>query len=151
VTANQSFPRSARDLRMVQVACILLALACGWLIHVTKGRSHDATPMHWFFVLAAIYCAVSGFTVQHKLIKRPAPVGKANAATLWSRWGAGNLMRLLMATSVSLWGAVLSAYRGPTWMAFTFFALGLVLLLIWTPGRTPVAEQPKASNRFGCV
>jgi hypothetical protein len=147
VTANQSFPMTARHLRIVQVVCILLALSGAWLIHHGKSTSNDVvTPVHWFIVLAAIYCATAGFTVQRRIIQAPKRLQTTKSSTPLSRWRAGNLIRLSMATSVSLWGTVLSVYRGPTWLAFTFFALGLIQLLIWTPGNTPVMAQPELSK-----
>ena len=41
-------------------------------------------------------------------------------------------MRLYTAMSVGLWTLVLYNMGGPSWLVKTFFAVGLVLLLIWS-------------------
>lgn len=154
MTANQSFPRNARDLRVVQVGCILLAFSGAWLIHMHTGNSRSrgvATPVHWFVVLAAVYCAVTGFTFQRKIAMRPsrpqqAIRGSTRGSTPFSRWRVGHLMRLATATAVSLWGAVLSVYGAPSWLAYTLFGTGFLLLLIWTPGGLPVPSQAEPSR-----
>src|SRR5579862_3050366 len=106
MTANQSFPRNVRGLRVVQVVCVLLALSSAWLIALGRSRGHGAlTPVHGFVALAAIYCAVSGFTFQRKIAMR-----SSRPQETMRRWRVGHLMRLATATGVSLWGAVLSVY-----------------------------------------
>lgn len=147
MTTNQSFPRNARDLRVVQVACILLALSSAWLIGLGRSRGYGAlTPVHWFITLAAIYCAVTGFTFQRKMTKRLSRSQQTTrGSTPFSRWRVGHLMRLATATAVSLWGAVLSVYGAPSWLGYALCGLGLLLLLMWNPGDLPVTSQPEPS------
>jgi hypothetical protein len=150
MTANQSFPKNVRDLRIVQVVCILLALSGALLIHMGKAGNRGAvTPVHWFVALAAVYCAVSGFTFQRKMTQGTSrPQQMMKEPTPFSRWRVGHLMRLATATAVSLWGAVLSVYGALSWLAYALSGLGFLLLLIWTPGRIPIPTQPHIQRKL---
>jgi hypothetical protein len=58
-----------------------------------------------------------------------------------SRWRAGNILGFVCAESVSLFGLVLK-FLGAQWnIAGLFFAVGISLLLIWTP-RLDLPSQP---------
>lgn len=142
MSSTSSFPMNTRQLRIVQIACILLVLSCV-VLTVRKPTNHgEATPVHWLITVAAIYCAVSGFTVQRKLVTGPTRSQIKGRSTPLSRWRAGHLMRLVTAASVSLWGAVLSIYGGPSWLVDFLLALGLLLLVVWSPGTNPIPTQP---------
>jgi hypothetical protein len=39
------------------------------------------------------------------------------------------------------WALCLSELAGPPWLVNSFFAVGLLLLLLWTPGEIP-AQTP---------
>jgi hypothetical protein len=143
MSSTSSFPMNTRQLRIVQIACILLALSCV-VLTVRKPTNHgEATPVHWLITVAAIYCAVSGFTVQRKIVTGPARTQLKRGSTPLSRWRAGHLIRLATAAAVSLWGAVLSIYGGPSWLVYSLLALGLLLLVVWSPGTNPVLTQPE--------
>lgn len=145
---SQSSPMVVRHLRMAQSGCVLLALACVWLIRVGHSKNHGAiTPIHWFILLAAIYCAVAGFTTQRALAKKPSrPSRPKNGSTPFTRWRAGHLIRLATATSVATWAAVLSVSGGPIWIAYWLAAVGVLLLVIWRPGELPVADAARISK-----
>jgi hypothetical protein len=137
-----------RQLHMVQVACILFALLCvvvsGFVRHESPGNN---VPLYWLVVALATYCAISGFTVQ-RFLSRPARSQQSRRrSTPFSRWRAGHLARLFSALSVAPWALVLSNIGGPPWAVDALFVLGLLLLLRWTPGASPVPGQPEPSNR----
>jgi hypothetical protein len=46
-------------------------------------------------------------------------------------------MRLLSACSVGMYGLGLYYFRGPLWAVDALFAVGLILLMTWTPGAYP--------------
>jgi hypothetical protein len=137
--------KSERQLRLVQLACILFLVVCILLLYfgVLGNRRPSATisVMQGFVVLLALWSAVSGFTFQRRLLsvrrRTPQPSTKS---TPFTRWRAGHLFRLWSAMTVGLWGLVLYEIRGPLWIDGALFAVGLILLLIWRPGATPVPE-----------
>jgi len=147
MSSTSSFPMNTRQLRIVQFACILLALSCVVLTVRKPTNRGKATPVHWLITVAAIYCAVSGFTFQRKIVQSAIRHRQLERrSTPFSRWRAGHLMRLATAASVSLWGAVLSIYGGPSWLVYSLLALGLLLLAVWSPGTNPVPTQPEPQD-----
>ena len=90
---------------------------------------------HWMLMVGAAWSAISGFTFQRRIVRRrPSRSGKS---TPFTRWRAGHIIRLWTATSLSLWAVVLSDWGGPHLVVNALFAMGLVLLLFWSPGAVP--------------
>ena len=139
-------PLNVRQLRAVQIFCLLLAVSACWLVaHTGEPKTNaELGPIQWAIVLAAAYCAVSGFTFQRFLNKaRPQSRTGGTSSSPYRRWSIGHLMRLATACSVALWGAVTTILKGPIWMAYAFCGLGIILLLAWSPGNLPT--QPATS------
>ena len=102
------FPMNVRQLRVVQIGCLILAASAFWLAaHTGEPRTNtEFGPLQWAIVLAAVYCAVSGFTFQSFFNKkRPRSRPGGTGSTPYHRWGLGHLMRLATACTVALWGA----------------------------------------------
>ena len=134
------------QLRMVQLACILWAVSAGLLLpHLRRpGSDNRLGLIHWISILAALYSAVSGFTTQRWLANRPMRIQSAKrGSTPATRWTAGHLLRLVTAAAVAGWGDVLSSSGAPLWTAYAVYGLGIVLLLVWSPGTPPPEELPK--------
>jgi hypothetical protein len=127
-------------LRIVQIVCLLLAVSACWLVaHSGKPRNNGKLgPIQWAIILAAMYCAVSGFTIQRTITKGPTRSKAARGdSTQYSRWRAGQFVRLFFPVSVAGWGDVLIISGGPTWMAYVLCGLGILLVLAWSPGTAP--------------
>src|SRR5579859_1714582 len=126
-------------LRAFQLMCILLVLACVGLVHWRHNWADDAiTLRHWIVIAAATWSVISGFTLQRRIVNRPtSSVTSPRRSTPFRRWRAGNLIRLASATSTGVWGVVLSDFGGRPWMVNALFAIGLLLLLVWTPESSP--------------
>lgn len=124
-------------LRLVQIAGILLLLEC---IRFSRSMGHEwngtITAAHWLCILLAASAGISGFTVQRALVKER-PRKSSSTSTPFTRWRTGNLVRLVMAYTVGLYGFCLSVFGGPPLAVRALFALGLILLLVWTPGSIP--------------
>ena len=138
---------NVRQLRAVQIFCLVLALSACWLV-ARSGKPENKSEfgmIQWVIVLAATYCAVSGFTFQRFLNKeRPRSRPSGTGSAPYRRWSIGHLMRLATACSVAMWGAVTPILKGPLWMAYAFCGLGIFLVLVWTPGTPP----PNSSNNL---
>lgn len=137
--------RERTRLRLVQLACILLVLACIGLVHWRPERVEvPLTVRHWIVIAVAIGTGISGFTAQRRLAKRQA---RSVRSTLVSRWKAGHLLRLWTAMNVGLWAVILSDWGGPHFAVDGFFAISLALLVFWSPGPVPeAASRCLASN-----
>jgi hypothetical protein len=134
---------AAQRLRILQIACILMVLACVGASRLGRrewlGR---LTAVHYVMIVGAIWSAVSGFTLQRRIANRPTESRRPLAAsTPFTRWRAGNIWRIWSATMVAGWALCLSEFAGPPWLINFFFAVGLLLLLVGTPGAAP-AQTP---------
>jgi hypothetical protein len=70
------FPLNVRQLRMVQIFCLGLAVSACWLAAHTGEPKKNAEfgPIQWAVVLAATYGAVSGFTFSTLSQQRTPPI-----------------------------------------------------------------------------
>jgi hypothetical protein len=130
---------AARNLRLVQIACILIVLAC---VGASRLGRHEwqgtLTAAHWLIIVGAIWSAIVGFTLQRRIVGRPIQPRRLSArSTAFTRWRAGHLARLWTAMTVGLFALCLSEFAGPPWLINVFFAVGLLLLLSWAPGSPP--------------
>src|SRR5882724_6075948 len=128
------------QLRVLQIICLAVAAAaCLMVARLGNPRgSGEAGTIQWVIALVALYTAVSSFTVQRKLTNGPIrPHATKTASTPFSRWRAGHFARPFFAVSVVLWGDVLRISGGPLWMGYALCSLGIILLLLWSPGTAP--------------
>ena len=128
-----------RQLRLLQIACLLVVLASikvSLMIHkVPRGTGLVQVVV----VVLALASAVQGFTLQNKIVKGRSQ-RRTKSSTPFTRWRAGNLVRLAFATAVGLWGLVLRENGGEVWLVDALFALSFLLLAIWQPGPVPDAS-----------
>ena len=132
-------PLTARQLRMVQIGCLVLAVSALWLVaHPAEPKNNaEFGPIQWAIALAGIYSAVFGFTSQRFFNKKRPQSRPSGPGSASYRWSIGHLMRLATACTVAIWGAVTAMFKGPLWMAYGFCGLGILLVLVWTPGTPP--------------
>src|SRR6266478_7074270 len=59
-----------RQLRLVQVGCILLVAFCIFVRHIGSHESHYAISFgQWLVIVSAIWSAVGGFTLQRRITR----------------------------------------------------------------------------------
>jgi 4-hydroxybenzoate polyprenyltransferase len=131
---------AAGKLRVIQLACILLVLGCMWASRLPYSEWRGTlTAVDWLFIVAAIWSAISGFTLQRRIVIGPTRSrGRSSKSTPFGRWKAGNVVRLWLATNVGLCAYGLRVFAGPPWLVNVFFGVALLLLIAWTPGTSPV-------------
>jgi hypothetical protein len=131
--------KPVRTLRIFQIVGIVFTLLLFEIIYTLPANSGDATitPLKWGLVLFALLSAVFGFTLQRRIQRTPANPQLAVKSTPVKRWMVGNVIRIAYAISVSLYGILLHFLGGPERLAAALVALGLVLLLFWSPGEVP--------------
>lgn len=127
-------------LRLLQIACILLVLVCIWIIRVRHNRwDGTITPRHWLVIGCTVWTAISGFTLQRRIVNRTPRTSRTS--TPFTRWRAGHLLRLWTAMAVGMWALILSDFAGPPWLVRVFFVVSLLLLVAWMPGSVPANTQ----------
>jgi hypothetical protein len=130
-----------QQLRLVQIGLIVFIVVCFFVSRIGSVETRDAiSPLQWLVVVAALWSAISGFTVQRRIDR----VGSRSPrrSTPLGRWRTGHLVRLWTATAVGLWGLFLHYLGSPNWLVDVFFGFAMLLLLIWRPGATPDQAEP---------
>ena len=127
-----------RQLRILQIACIVVLLTAITVSLMVQGTTHGSALIQGIVSVLALSSAVQGFTAQRQIVKGPSPSQpRSRLSTPFSRWRAGNLVRLASATAVGLWALILSENGGPALLVNALFVVGMLLLLIWRPGASP--------------
>jgi|SRR5579862_9425315 len=136
-----------RQLRAVQITCILFVLASFRVSLMVQGRTHGSTLIQGIVISLALSCAVQGFTFQRRIVKGPGPSRRpSRLSTPFTRWRAGNLVRLGFATAVAEWALVLSENGGRALPVNALFLIGALLLLSWSPGVRPDAKETQRAS-----
>ena len=129
-----------RQLRLKQIVCISFLVVILLLRHLgfMGNPSRRAMNLSQFLVIvAALWSAVSWFTVHRRLAARPQ---RHSTGSPIGRWVGGHIMRLLNATAVGMWALLLYYLGGPPRVVDAFFAIALILLILWRPGAHPSQE-----------
>jgi hypothetical protein len=135
--------QQARTLRIMQVIFILYILSLFWLLRFLPAPpgQHSMTSLAWIFVCIALLCAVLGFVLQSWLLRAPANPNAVSKSSPAKRWFAGHVFRMSCSLAVSLYGVVLHTLGTPKAVSLSLIALGLILILFWSPGELPGGEQ----------
>jgi hypothetical protein len=126
-----------RKLRLMQFAMIATIPLFGWVTQSLRGSGgRHWTFWHWVMTGLALYAALGGFFLRRKLMHRyEEAIAKDpfNPKAL-KQWESGHLVGLVSAEAIVIWGAsVRIVLGGDLWQASWFWAVGLLLLLAWTP------------------
>jgi hypothetical protein len=129
-------PSTLLILRLVHLAFVLAWFQFLFLLHFLHPPEHPV-PVAYPIVLAAV--AISSISVcerlRKQLVHEPAVTLETQPENqaVWNRWRAGNILSFAFAESTMLFGVLLK-FLGESWKVVgMFFAVGLVLLLVWTP------------------
>ena len=130
-----------KKLRLIQLAMIAVIPIFGWVAEFRRDSgNNDWTLRHWLAAGLALWSAFGGFRHRHRLLFRSEQAAAKDASNpkALKQWEAGNLIGLASAESLVLWGLVVRmVLGGALWQASFFYAVGLFLLLLWTP-RIPI-------------
>ena len=128
---------SLKQLRLIQIGLIIATIVFAMIAEIGRGPgSEEWTGRDWIVAGLALWLISSGFTVRRRIGKR---VGKLSMQQrsdekISRMQRVGQLFRLGIAQSVASWGMVLRmVLHGALWQASIFYAVGLFLLLLWTP------------------
>lgn len=136
-----------RQLRLMQIGCLSVLVACAALAHWQareNGSSSRIGTLPMVMIFLALWSATSGFTLQRKFQRRPQ--ASCSKSTLFRRWRAGHIVRLWTATASGIWALLLFEFHGPLWISDVLFGLAILLLLIWKPDAAPTLGEASPSQ-----
>lgn len=129
---------------------VKLAFLCSFLMFIfvvikVPAQSHQsANPaFESIITILALACSVVGYfgkQIFGSLTKR-ASTNKTTKSNPLSLWMAGNVFSLACIEACVLFGVVLHFVGARVRLVELLFSVGIIVLLIWSPGIPPVAEQ----------
>jgi len=126
------------QLRLIHfVFVITWFMYLGVLIYLKLPESQVPTAFPLALGFVAISTISVGQTLRQRLVIATAValVSDPENKTILRRWRAGNIVSFTFAESVMLFGVVLK-FLGERWnIVAIFFAVGLLMLLLWSPKR----------------
>ena len=133
--------------RTMQVAFIFSVLVFLYVLHVVHPAPKIVDPsMQLFIACAAFTSIILGFIVPRALLRIPNELFfRAEGSEPRRRWLAGHIFRFATAESVALFGFVLRMMGDTSRVVTAFFAVSLLLLILWQPGEVPAATESKDS------
>ena len=124
-------------LRLIQSVYILTIPLFVWISESVCGRgSNDWTLWHWVMAGLALWAVLGGFRIRRRLICRSeeALAKDASNPRALRQWQVGFIVGMVFAEAIVLYGVIVRmVIGGALWQASLFYAVGLLLMLLWTP------------------
>lgn len=128
---------SLRSMRIIHGAMLLAAMMYVVLAFVLKmGAPAKNAPLLWGVVGGVAVGTVIAAYFVRQLLVRPAGALLAlepDNAEAVTRWRTGTVLSLVMCETVVLFGLALKFLGAFIGVSGFFFAIGIVLLIFWTP------------------
>lgn len=124
------------QLRLIHAAFLVTWFLFVFVLKVANPTERLLPPMVLAaFAVVAVSIVLVGLKLRQQFLHIPASAlaTEPEDTRLLQRWRVGNLMSLCFAENPTLLGVVLK-FLGASWnVVAVFFALGLILLILWTP------------------
>lgn len=142
----QSAPNPAKFMMLVLKLAFIVS---GLLFIVVVARVPTQTPQQpvspafeWAVTVLGIIEDVIGLNGRRLFLwlAKRAP-GNAQASTPLGRWMTGNVMSLAFMETCILFGMVLHFVGARVRLVELLFAVGMISLVLWSPGTPPAAKQ----------
>jgi F0F1-type ATP synthase membrane subunit c/vacuolar-type H+-ATPase subunit K len=131
-----------RKMRLIHAAFAVSMPLVIWITQSISGYGcSDWTLWYWVMAGLALWAVFGGFQVRGRAIRRSEEALVRDTSNLKAlrQWQAGQIIGMAFAEAIVFYGVVVRmVLRGTVWQALPFYAVGLLLLLFWTP-RMPQA------------
>jgi len=143
---------SVRSMRIIHIfllaAIVMYALVAERLLQPASQVPTQFVEILWF--MAALMVVIA-FGFRRKLLPSATKTlqGDSSDITALGRWRIANLLSMILAVTVSLFGIVLRVMGGSRLVVWPLFIVSVLLMLLWRPrlddgssGATPVPPPP---------
>lgn len=125
---------SVRSMRIFQF--IFLATILGYA-YVAERSSHPTSAvqpvMVGSFSILAVFTALVALTLRRRLLPSAVEALQRGDANGVGRWRSANILSMVLAEGIGMFGLVLHILGGSRRVAWPFFIGAIILLLVWTP------------------
>ena len=126
-----------QKLRLIHLVFLVSIPLCAWVAQsACPSNSSDWTVWHWVITGLALYAAFVGFFYRRKLVHSSEEALRRDASNSKAlrQWQAAQIVGMAAAEAIAFYGVVLQmVLGGPRSQASFFYAIGLLLLLLWRP------------------
>jgi hypothetical protein len=131
-------PLSSRQVKVLWAIALALIPVYAWIAE-TNARQYEGHHTLWLWAVAALgaWSAAAGHSFRRKLLVRAAAEAReAKEEVAARKWSAAQVLGLMSAQSVVLWGVIAKIALGcPRWFGAPFYVTGILLLLLWKPSK----------------
>lgn len=132
-------PLSFRQVQLVWGVAIGFATVCIVFGGFTRKPFHGGLDWrHGALVALAAWSVLSGFSTRRKLLDRATLKARGGDATSAKTWAAAQLVSIMFAESVVVWGLVSNiVIASPQWLSDAIYVAGILLLFKVKPSNHP--------------
>lgn len=133
MTPGQKIVREVRVLHAVFVATWLLFIVCLRILNLPP-RTFDSRLAYIFAIVSVTDIGIGTVLRSRRLSPALETLRvRPDDSNALAQWRTGNILGFVYAQTVTLFGFLLRFLGAPWNIAGIFFAVGLLLLLVWTP------------------
>lgn len=144
---------SVRSMRIIHIsllaAIVMYALVAERLLQPASQVTTQFVEILWF--MAALMVVIA-FGFRRKLLPSATKAlqGDSSDITALGRWRMANLLSMIFAVTISLFGIVLRVMGGSRLVVWPLFVVSVLLMLLWRPrleeGTSGASPVPSTSN-----
>ena len=131
-------------MRVIKIAFIVSGFLYFYMVITMPSHAqHPPAPaLNWAFTIVAFTCVVIGFNTRG-LFVRSAGGSSQNlpASVQFKRWMSAGIMSLANFEACILFGFALHFLGAPLWQVELLFGVGLIAMVLWSPGEPPATEK----------
>jgi hypothetical protein len=125
---------SVRSMRIFQSIFLITILGYAYVAELSSAPAAVVQPvMIGTFSILAVLIVVIAFAFRRRLLPSAIESLQRGDANGVGRWRTANIFSMVLAESVALFGLVLRIMGGSRRVAWPFFIVAIILLLVWTP------------------
>jgi len=128
---------TVKKVRLIQWALLLAIPLFAWVAEFRRGNGNsDWTWRQWLAIGLCAWSISGAFRLRSRMLRPSKEKLMRNTADAKAakQWEAGQVISLAIAEGVACWGLVVRmVFHGALWQASIFYAMSVLLLLLWTP------------------
>lgn len=130
-------PMKAAAMRSMRILHVILCIAIVLYIYIAESilRPTRVAPLLFVetFSILCIAMVVIGLVFRRRLLPPAIEGMRRGDSTALARWRQANILSMVLAVSVSLYGVALRAMGGSPQVTWPFFIAAAILMWVWRP------------------
>jgi hypothetical protein len=125
---------SVRSMRIFQFIFLATILGYAYVAELSSDPTAAVQPvMVGSFSILAVFTVLIAFAFRGRLLPSAVEALQRGDANGVGRWRTANILSMVLAETIGMFGLVLRIMGGSRRVAWPFFIGAIILLLVWTP------------------